>query len=318
LEPLIIEISTRGLHRYHAFDRPELSVGRALDNDIILSDPTVEPYHLKIRRLEDDSVELQNLAGVNPAQFNNQQHQVYLTTSLPINIRIGRISARILSRNHKVAKTKSLAGNGNSSHLFGHPVSAIVLLALCILVGGLEFYFTSYNILKWEDLIKFVFRETVLSITAFVVVLSIFERLLVNRWEIKLITISVALLYLVYQLLSVVANEMMYLFSSDLSSSIFNLAWYLIVIPAAASYYLTRVTHLGQRKGILLATLISSPFAILAIMQNPTINSLFDNFSPTARYQKSLSPLNLHLSKTISIEAFAEQSRKLEPGKFSD
>jgi hypothetical protein len=193
-----------------------------------------------------------------------------------------------------------------------------VLLGLCVLVGGLEFYFTSYNALKWEDLIKYVFRESILGLAAFVLALSIFERLLVNRWEIKLITISVALVYLLYQLLSVLTNELMYLFSSDLAGSVFNLVWYLVFIPAAVSFYLIRVSHISQRKSILLATLISSPFAILAIMQNPTINTLLDDFSATANYQKSLSPLNLHLSKTISIDAFAEQAGNLEPGEFSD
>ena len=89
-------------------------------------------------------------------------------------------------------------------------------------------------------------------------------------------------------------------------------------IPAAVSLYLIRVSHISQRKSILLATLISSPFAILAIMQNPAINTLLDDFSATANYQKSLSPLNLHLSKIISIEAFAEQAGNLEPGEFSD
>jgi len=318
LEPLIIEIKTRGLHRYHAFDKPELSLGRALDNDIILSDPTVEPYHVKIQRHEDGKIELQNLAEVNPAQFNGCQDDMYSTTNLPIHIHMGRISASILPRNQRVAATKSLAGNSGSNHLFGHPLSAVLLLVLCILVGSLEFYFTSYNIFKWEDLIKFVFRETLLSIAAFVFTLSIFERLLVNRWEIKLITISVALIYLLYQILSVVANELMYLFSSDLITSLFNLGWYLIFIPTAVSFYLIRVTHLGQRKGIALAMLISSPFAALAIMQDPTVNSMFDGFSTAANYQKNLSPLNLHLSETISIETFTEQAHDLKPGEFSD
>jgi len=318
LESLIIEIGTRGLHRYHAFDKPELSIGRAFDNDIILSDPTVEPHHLIIRRQQDGSIELENLAQVNPSQFNERQQDIFSTTSLPIHTRMGRISMRIMSRDQKVAPTKSLAGNGGSSRLFGSPLSALLLISLCILVGGLEYYFTSYNTLKWEDLIKFVFRETVLSITAFVLILSVFERLLVNRWEIRLITISVALIYLLYQLLSLLTNEMMYMFSSDLTTSIFNLAWYLVFIPAAVSFYLIHVTHLGQRKGILLATLISSPFAILAIMQNSAINSVFVDFSSAAKYQKSLSPINLHFSKTISIDDFAEQARNLEPGEFSD
>lgn len=318
MEPLILEIKTRGLHRYHALDKSELSIGRALDNDIILSDPTVEPYHLKILRDDAGKVELQNLASVNPARFNNREEDKFISAELPIEFSLGRISARILSRSHRVAETKSLASGGRMWHLYGHWGWAVLLLGLCFLAGGLEFYFNSYHTLKWGDLLKYVFRESVLGIAAFVFTLSILERLLVNRWEIKPVIISVALVYLIYQLLSLLAVELMYLFSSDLPTSLFGLVWYFLLVPAAVSIYLIQVTHLGQRKGILLAFLISSPFAVLAIMQNPTIGSFFDDFSSVAAYQKSLSPLNWHLSQRVSIDAFIEEAGDLEPGEFTD
>jgi hypothetical protein len=319
LEPLILEIKTPGLYRYHVLDKSELSIGRALDNDIILSDPTVEPYHLRILRDNEGQLELQNLAKVNPAKFDNPQQDKFTSAMLPIEFDLGRISARILSRNHRVEATKFLAsGDGRMKHLYGHWGWAALLLMLCFLTSGLEFYFNSYNTLKWDELLNFVFRESVLSIAAFVFSLSILERLLVNRWEIKPVIISVALIYLTYQLLSLLVVELMYLFSSDTPASIFNLAWYLLIVPAAVSIYLIRITHFGQRKGILLATLISSPFAILAIMQNPTLDSFLDDFSSSANYQKSLSPLNWHLSQRVSIDAFIGDAAKLEPGEFSD
>jgi len=317
LESLILEIETRGLHRYHELDQAEIRVGRALDNDIILSDPTVEPYHIKIVCHEDDHIELKNLATVNPAKFNGRQKDNYTTKTLPIHLNLGRISARILSPTHQVAETKSIVSNSRIMHLFGHSLWAVLLLALCFVAGAYEYYYTSYNTLKWDDLLKYVLRESVLSIAAFIVTLSILERLLVNRWETKPIIISVTLIYLLYQLLSLLTGQLMYLFSSDFPSSFFNLAWYLLFIPAAISFHLIRVTHLRQGKAILLATMIGSPFAILAIMQNSTIVSFLDDFSSSANYQKSLSPLNWHLSKTVSITEFIEQASSLEPGEFS-
>jgi len=317
LEPLILEIRTRGLYRYHALDKSGLSIGRALDNDIILSDPTVEPYHLKIMLDDEGNVELKNLATINPVILDSWRDQKTTSTSLPIEFRLGRISAQILSRNHQVAATKSLANHGPIQYLFDHWGWAALLITLCFLAGGLEFFLSSYNILKWDELIKYVFRESVLSIAAFLLALSILERLLVNRWEIKSLIISVTLIYLIYQLLSLLAAELTYLLSSDLPKSIFSLGWYLLFIPAAISLYLNRVTHFAQTKSILLAALISGPFAIATIIQNPTINSLLDDFSPTANYQKSLSPLNLHFSKTVSIAKFIESASDLEPGKFS-
>ena len=318
MDGLILEIKTRGLHRYHALDKSEIRIGRALDNDIILSDPTVEPYHLKILLDDEGKVELQNLASVNPARFNNTQEDIITSKTLPIEFSLGRISARILSRSHRVPATKSLTSHGRLQRLFGHWGWAAMLLTSCFMAGALEFYFTSYNTLKWDDLIKYVFRESVFSIAAFVATLSILERLLVNRWEIKPLIISVALIYLNYQILSALVVELTYLFSSNLPISIFNLGWYLLFIPAAVSFYLIHVTHLAHRKSILLAILISSPFAVLAIMQNPAINSFVEDFSSAANYQKSLSPLNWHLSPTISIDEFINEASDLQPGEFAE
>jgi len=317
LEPLILEIKTRGLHRYHALDKSEISIGRALDNDIILSDPTVEPHHLKILRDNEGNIELQNLASVNPVNIINRQGDKFTAAALPIEFNLGRISAQVVSPDHRVAETKSLSNNGFLEHLFGHWGWAVLLLALCFLAAGLEYYYTSYNALKWDNLIKYVLKESAFSIAALVFTLSILEHLLVNRWEIKPVIVSVTLIYLIYQFFSVLTAELMYLFSSDLPTSIFSLGWFLLFIPVVISFYLIRITHLGQGKAILLAAMISGPFAILAIMQNPAINQLLDDFNPAANYQKSLSPLNWHLSPTISTDSFISEAAELEPGEFS-
>ena len=317
MESLILEIKTRGLHRYHALDKSEISIGRALDNDIILSDPTVEPHHLKILRDNEGNIELRNLASVNPVKIINRRGDKFTAAALPIEFNLGRISAQVVSPDHRVAETKSLSNNGLLEHLFGHWGWAVLLLALCFLIVGLEYYYTSYNALKWDDLIKYVLKESAFSIAALVLTLSILEHLLVNRWEIKPVIVSVTLIYLIYQFFSVLAAELMYLFSSDLPISIFSLGWFLLFIHVVISFYMIRITHLGQRKAILIAALISGPFAILAIMQNPAINQLLDDFNPAANYQKSLSPLNWHLSPTISTDSFISEAAELEPGEFS-
>jgi hypothetical protein len=317
MESLILEIKTRGLHRYHRLDKSELSIGRALDNDIILSDPTVEPYHLKILCDDEGNIELQNLASVNPVKIINRRGNKFDSAALPIEFSLGRISAQVLSPDHRVAETKSLTNYGFLEHLFSRWEWAVLLLSLCFVVAGLEYYFTSYHALQWDDLIKYVLRESVLSLAALIFTLSVLEHLLVNRWEIKPVTISVTLVYLIFQLFSLIAAELTYLFSSDLPISIFSLGWFLLFIPVVICFYLIRVTHLGQGKAILLAALISGPFAILAIMQNPAINLLLDDFSPTANYQNSLSPLNWHLLPTVSTDSFISEAAELEPGEFS-
>ena len=70
MDTLILEIKTQGLHRHHVIDKLHTRIGRAFDNDIILSEPTVAPYHLEIIRDDDGNIELHNRADVNPARFD--------------------------------------------------------------------------------------------------------------------------------------------------------------------------------------------------------------------------------------------------------
>ena len=185
METLILEISTRGLHRYQQIDREVTTIGRALDNDIILSDPTVAPHHLKIIRHADSKLELVNLSEINPTRVNNQRLSSVVTEKLPLKLEIGRVHAQLLPRDHAVADTRSLAVNSHGKNLFGHTYWTVLLVLACLFLGGMEFFLNSYNTVKWSDLFKYVLRETVLTIGVFVLALSILERLLVNRWEIR-------------------------------------------------------------------------------------------------------------------------------------
>ena len=168
MDSLILEISARGLHRYEPLKSATTSIGRALDNDIILSDPTVAPHHLKIVQHAHDSIELINLTATNPTQLDQQPIDSRVLEKLPASLEIGRVQVQLLSRSHSVAATRPLAGKGNSRHLFGHAYWALLLVLICLLVSSLDFFLNAYNVVKWSDLIKYLLRETVLTIGGFV------------------------------------------------------------------------------------------------------------------------------------------------------
>jgi len=314
---LILEISTRGLHQYQPVKAEVTRIGRALDNDIILSDPTVAPHHLKIIRHGEAALELVNLAEVNPTRVDHRPIDSLLTEVLPLEIELGRVRAQLLPRDHAVAATRPLAGNGRRSHLFGHASWAVVLVLACLVFGAFEFYLNSYNSFKASDLLKHVLRETVVTIGGFVLVLAILERLLVNRWEIKQLVISVALVYLLYGLLQALSDALVYLFSAGWPATLLHFGWYLLLIPCAIALYLMHISHLRTGKSILLALLIASPIALPSLLQSSELQALLDDFSNVARYQNSLSSINLHLKPTVSIDTFVEQAQTLDPGEFA-
>ena len=318
MEALILEINTRGLHRYYPVEREITTIGRALDNDIILSDPTVAPHHLKIIRYGDESLEIVNLAEVNPTRVEGQVISSRVIARLPLSLELGRIRASLLARDQGVAATRPLAGNGRRSHLFGHAYWAILLVLACLVVGGLDFYLNSYNAFKWGELFKYVLRETVLTLGGFIITLAVLERLLVNRWEIRQLVTSVCLVYLLYHAVTLLAGNLDYLFSAGWPSMLLHLGWYFLLVPAAISLYLVHISHLRTQRSILLALLIASPIAVPSLMRSPALQSLVDDFSPAANYHRNLSVLNWHFRPTVSIEQFASEAKALAPGSFSD
>jgi len=318
MDSVILEIDTRGLHRYEAIPHGTTSIGRALDNDIILSDPTVAPHHLKIVRQADDSIELVNLAAVNPTRVNGKPIDSHTLQGLPVRIEAGRVQVRLLPRDLPVAETRPLAGKDNRRHLFGHASWAFLLALLCLLADGLDFYLNSHNVFKASDLLKYLLRETILTISAFVLALSILERLLVNRWEIRQMLTSVCLVYLLYNLVSVLAGGFDYLLSANWPSTWLFFGWYLTAIPLAIALYLVHISHLSRGRSYLLALLIASPVALPALLQSTQMQAMFENFSSAASYHSKLSYLNWHLQKSVDIESFIEQAQELKSGKAAD
>ena len=61
----VLEIITRGLNQYYPLRTFPVRVGRALDNDIILSDPSISAHHLEVDRNDDGQLTVRNLSEEN-------------------------------------------------------------------------------------------------------------------------------------------------------------------------------------------------------------------------------------------------------------
>lgn len=315
---LILEIRTRGLHRYVEIDAAVTTIGRALDNDIILSDPTVAPHQGKILLQDDGVIELVNLAAVNPTRVDHRIIESHAVQALPLDMEMGRVRARLLRRDHPVADTRVLAINGSRSNLFSNVFWIMLLACFCVVLGGLEFYLNAYNSFKWSELVKAVLRDTILTIGAFVLTLAVLERLLVHRWEIKPLLTTVCLMYLAFTGAVALADSLDYLVSASWPSTLLFFGWYLLAIPAAIALYLIHISHLHAVRSVLLALLIASPMTLPAILQSPQLLMLFDSFSHAADYHQLLSYLDWRLQGNVDINTFIEQAGQLQPGEPAD
>lgn len=317
MDQLILEVQTGGLHQYYPVRQGRTRVGRAYDNDIILSDPTIAPHHFELVTAE-DSISIHNLAEINPLSIKGQSSIEVAKNELALPFKLGRLQLVLRSRQESVSVTRPIAGKSNRRNPFGHWLWAFFLVVGCLLAGTVEFYLDSYQQFSAVKLFKHLLSETLVGLIAFVVAFSLLEKLLVNRWEIKQVIVAVSLVYLIGSIIEPASGLADYYFSSGFPSTLTMLLWFLFLIPTAIALYLIHISHLTVKRSAFIAVLISAPLAIPAIMQNQTLASYFRDFSAEAHYQQSLSSFNIHRQATLSVSDFIDQAAELNPGKRSN
>jgi hypothetical protein len=318
MDTLVLEIQTDGLNQYFPIKKNATCVGRSLTNDIILSDPTIAPEHLRIELGDDRSISIVNLTDINPVMVEDQVSKNTYSVEAPVSLGIGRIKARILNTQHPVEPIRPIAGRNQKNHIFSNNVWIIGLVLSCLMLGAMIFYLGSYSSFKTPDLVKYLLRETVFTLSIIMAALIFLERMLVNRWEIKPVIVCVCIAFLAFHLSGALIREVNYWFSSSLPGNLYYFGWYILILPIAITSYLVKISHIRIGKSVLLAVLIASPISGPAVVQGLTSNLWLSGFSNTARYQRSLSPFHWHLSETRSIKGFIKEAEMLEPGDFVD
>lgn len=125
--------------RTHKFDRLPVTIGRAYDNDVILSDSYVCPQHARIDQAETDWA-IHNQASKNGVFIQNRRADV--TDTAPLHsgdvIVLGKTLLRIVSPQHQVAETKKMQIPPDRLVQWRIPLIAWTLTFVCILLLLLE------------------------------------------------------------------------------------------------------------------------------------------------------------------------------------
>ncbi len=131
---LIVEIEQKGLNLYFPLEQPKLTIGRALDNDIILSDITVSPHHCEIELSDNQLPVIRNLSDENRLKVNRQEVNDSITLDmLPATLELGHVKAQILSTDAPAQATRKLKCQSFMSCLLQHPISVtLIFIALLI------------------------------------------------------------------------------------------------------------------------------------------------------------------------------------------
>lgn len=304
----VLEIMARGLNQYHKLEHFPVRIGRALDNDIILSDPTVSPYHLEIDQLENGQFVLRNLSQENGSRLNKHTFET-ATVDLDgiLHLRLGTRRMRLLSQSAAVEKT-SVRNCKGLYILFCSPVSALVLVALLILGFTSENYISTYT---EQDFIYYIseimpYMLVLMALTLLIVGVS---RLVIQRWEVGAAVSLAALLMLMPHIAGELGHFLNYLMTADWPLDNFSLLSNFIAWPAALYMYIRMVHHAPRWPALGIAALFSAPFLGFQLSDWADRQLIANAYTTEASFNRTLSSTDIRLKPTVSIDEYMNTMR---------
>lgn len=312
MEKIILEIQTRGLNQYHRLENFPVTLGRSLDNDIILSDPAVSPHHLRIEQGEGQALYLHNLSRENGTSMNGHAvGEQPVRLPVPSRLVLGNRRLNILSSVAPVAATNLLKFSGFFS-VVGSPFWALLLVFLATMNLFANKYlqtFSSEGV--WYYLSDVLLNLFVLGV--FALVLSLVTWMVSHRWILVSAISMTALLALLRSVISGVGELLSYLFTSPMPLE-FLITLYNTVLALLLLYLYQRwASYLRPLPAFGLALLLSSPLLVMegiAWVDSMTLNG---EFSAEPDYDKGLSSFNLHASPSVPLDKFMQQAQEALP-----
>ena len=141
-----------------------LRVGRAYDNDLILTDPHVAPYQLHFRR-EGQQWFFAVREQVNPVFLNKQR---VTESSCPVNpgdeITVGRTKLHVFPVDHAVEPTRKLmVSNLRALENHGTFLPVLALIGVSLVDLAINFFYSSTN-LKWLEQVYVVLFSALICV----------------------------------------------------------------------------------------------------------------------------------------------------------
>lgn len=150
------------------YEQSLITVGRAYDNQLIISDASVDPHHVSIKA-NDNGIIINDLNSVNGIKLNRQYVEKTQTINSGDELIIGKTHIRVFLHDHPVPKAVNLSGQDQVVNYLSNGWLALALIFLLSLFVILEIWTASIDEFKLRD-----YLETVFIIDAFVILYALF------------------------------------------------------------------------------------------------------------------------------------------------
>ncbi len=300
----VVNRAGRVLERHRASGL-EVTIGRAFDNALILSDETVSPHHARIETNAEGKVllcDLRSLNGIRTERHERVEGITELRSGVVYSF--GRARVRIYSTAHAVAETVRIGGlDWLVNRLSSTQVLALIML-LASVVAITQQWLNTYSVIRWQQMGISVFA--VLTVAAVIAAFwAIVGRVVKHEGRFKT-HLALVLLYLLAQSAIYFCYELILFNSlSTMPSAVFGLglSFGLLGTLIWLSLHVATSQSAAQRwKFALGATSIMLCLSIYPEILERT------EFSTSPDYVKVMKPPVLRYSQGISAADFVEKS----------
>lgn len=305
---VVVEIVSRGGHTIerHRLRGERITIGRAFDNELILTDETVSPYHAVLEADSQGKPVLVDVGSLNGIRSDRHGGGSRLALVSGDTCNLGRARVRVYLPGHPVAETVRVGGLDGVINRMG-TVAVLGLLAVAVAFATVsELWLTSYAGIEWDEIGVGLF-SVFTAATAVAIFLAIVGR--IAKHEGRMPTqLALVLLYLLLQSAIVFVYEIL----------LFNTLnpWLSAAIGLGASFVLLTVTlwvclhvatNLGSRQRWQFALAFTSVLLCVSIYPEFIARS---EFSDTPRYVKQVKPPQLRVVRGIDRDAFVARTQE--------
>lgn len=308
LDACLLEIQLRPLNQYYHLTQFPVRIGRALDNDIILSDPSISAYHLEIDKTEQGLV-FRNLSKENGTRLNGKALQVAsLELKQPISLKLGNRRTRLLATSMQVAQASVHQCRGLLK-VFCRPWYAFTLAVLTTSVFLYEAYLQSiFN----KELVYYLssVMPYLMGMIALALLIAGMSRLASQRWEFSPALGLAAFCMLTPQLLGELGRVLNYFFTANWPLNGLLLLSNFLLIPLLVYAYIRLVHHAERWPAVGVALLFSAPLLVYQAMDLTDQWTIEHEFTGQADFNRNLSAWDLRLKPTLSIDEYFIETEK--------
>lgn len=309
MDRIIVATHVRGADNYIKVDTFPATIGRALDNDIILSDLSVSPHHLKIDKTEKGDIEVTNISTENGTTLNKERMAEGQGSLIhcPSTLWLGHSKIRLLSPDMAVEPTKLWACTGIFC-LLTKKTWAFSLTFILLILFTLDHYLGT----PIDKPISYFVNESftsVLYLIGFFLIIAGISRLATHRWDL-IPALSIATLFFLIPKAFDYSSELInYYFSTTTFSDVSLYLLDFLLLPVLLVVFMTRIAHSPLGASIGVSLLVSSPF--IALKAKELADDLTrPDFSQLPSYNKTLSAFDIRKEKSISTSSFLEEAEQ--------